>query len=1121
MSVTNGQPGNQNTFNNAFISRTDDSDTTGVVGLNNTTDVNSGDAIVNTQRAVNETMDTVGMTGEGDATRKNYASQKVVTNGDDHKVAIGKLDAEFNETTGHAHSGAAGDGVPISAANLSNFNKFFAYRQLATFTGAAGTSDDVSASFSGKTDGGGVSALGVITSAPNNLCILIDQATGTNVEDGTGKRVYGRLTFSSSVWTLSYVTLSPETSHSMTSTDIDIYFTEVFNQSTRPTIAPDPANFGTVDLTADVVDASSSVRGVVSTGAQTFAGDKTFNGHVLNNANFKLNAFVDSTTTGTTLPTYGTSVVRLTNAGLTTFDEITASTKKFMVLINDTGAPIVVTDSAGGADQIVTGTATDFTFADGAAIILYYDDADTSWRMIGGGGGGGISDGGDNIFTGSNTFQGGFAFDEELLTTSGSDQELTVTKTGVRVTDSGLVSVGRISTASNSDKFMFLTNKTGNPITVIHQSGSGTAANRIVTPNGVDLPLLDGESAFLFYSNTDSRWIVLGKTSTSASSGNMISNGDADVSAAGWTTYADAAGTTPVDGTGGSPTVTWTRSTTTPLNGAGSFLLTKDAANRQGEGAAYAFSIPKSHQGKPLQVQFDWEISSGTFVGSATPGTNSDVTVWVYDVTNSVLVPVVGSLLEPAIAGQYYQFKGSFQAPINSTSYRLIFHVATTSASAYTLKIDDISVSRPVVSNGAAVTDLKAYSPTSNITTNVTTTGFYQQIGDRLYGEFLISFSGTNTQNVNATISIPDGLVIDTTKLTNSASDGSEDLGSGTILDAGTANFPICLKYASATTLSIRVQNAASTYSVDNVVNPSSNVPMAYASGDKIQGYFWVPIVGWSSNVQMSNDTDTRVVSFAAYESTTAASTVQNFIYTGVDHNTHGTYSTVTGKFTVPVSGKYFFGSTYYTGSTHDAKIYRNGNIAYNGTATDAGTVGYVSGTFDCVAGDEIEIRPNASVTATTGPSLNNFFGFRMSGPSQIAASEKVVASYGQSSGQNINNTTATITWNSKFVDTHSAMSSPTFTAPSASPYKVSVRISTSPYTLGTTSWDTLSIRKNGSAIAYGHITGNGASAARTGQVETIVNMLAGDTLDAQFGTTANVTLDGSANGTQILIERI
>ncbi len=92
MSVTNGQQADADTFNDAFMSKTADSETTGLVGLSNTAVVASGAAIVNLQRAVNLVMSVLGLSGEGDATGNTYGSNESVADGQSTKVAIGNLD---------------------------------------------------------------------------------------------------------------------------------------------------------------------------------------------------------------------------------------------------------------------------------------------------------------------------------------------------------------------------------------------------------------------------------------------------------------------------------------------------------------------------------------------------------------------------------------------------------------------------------------------------------------------------------------------------------------------------------------------------------------------------------------------------------------------------------------------------------------------------------------------------------------------------------------------------------------------------------------------------------------------------------------------------------------------
>lgn len=99
MAVANGQTANQTTFNNAYMSRDSDTSTTGVVDLNNSTDVNSGAQITNTQQYINEIADTVGITSMADANRTEYATNNVGADGDSHKEFLEKLDASYDPAT--------------------------------------------------------------------------------------------------------------------------------------------------------------------------------------------------------------------------------------------------------------------------------------------------------------------------------------------------------------------------------------------------------------------------------------------------------------------------------------------------------------------------------------------------------------------------------------------------------------------------------------------------------------------------------------------------------------------------------------------------------------------------------------------------------------------------------------------------------------------------------------------------------------------------------------------------------------------------------------------------------------------------------------------------------------
>ena len=131
MAVSNGQDANQTTFNSAFISRTQDSDTTAKVGLKNTSDPDSGAVINNAQRLINEVRDAAGVAGEGDTSSKTYSSTAFVANGDDRKVAIGKLDAALQVADQNA-SDALSEATDLRTLTGTSTGE----TDLGTFTGS-------------------------------------------------------------------------------------------------------------------------------------------------------------------------------------------------------------------------------------------------------------------------------------------------------------------------------------------------------------------------------------------------------------------------------------------------------------------------------------------------------------------------------------------------------------------------------------------------------------------------------------------------------------------------------------------------------------------------------------------------------------------------------------------------------------------------------------------------------------------------------------------------------------------------------------------------------------------------------------------------------------------------
>lgn len=597
-----------------------------------------------------------------------------------------------------------------------------------------------------------------------------------------------------------------------------------------------------------------------------------------------------------------------------------------------------------------------------------------------------------------------------------------------------------------------------------------------------------------------------GASSSSASGVNFILTPDAESGSTGWATYADVAGATPVDGTGGAPTVTWTISSTSPLMGSGSFVFTKDAANRQGEGSSYDFTIDSGYQAKVLSIEFDYIVGSGTFVGGAT-GVDSDVEIYIYDVTNAVVIQPSTYKLYSNSSTASAHFVGNFQSASNSTSYRLIFHTATTSASAYTLKFDTISVSPSKYVYGTPITDWTSFTPTGAWSANTTYTGYWRRVGDSMEAQTLVTVSGAPT-SATLTINLPTGYTIDTTKLVL-ASSRNQVLGKAAARDDSAASvFPGNAVYNNTT--SVRIDTVTASNSTLLAVTTQA-APFTFANLDTVHVEYRLPIVGWSSTVQMSDSADQRVVAAIISGDPASATSGNPIIVPTVGYDSHGAYSNSTGRYTVPVPGIYkIFGALLSASSATTLTIFKNavstalaGNLDSNGEATFAGAV-------NCVGGDIIDLRPGGTVDATS-MTLNIE---RTSGPSAIGATELVAARYYSSTTApgTVGSPTA-IAFATKDFDTHSAYSGTTFTAPIAGKYMVNAgTYQTASTTAANQAVDTY-INKNGVIVSgnENYFTSSTSKPISTA-VSDVIAVVAGDTISISAGNAGTTPAMGVSN---------
>jgi hypothetical protein len=544
---------------------------------------------------------------------------------------------------------------------------------------------------------------------------------------------------------------------------------------------------------------------------------------------------------------------------------------------------------------------------------------------------------------------------------------------------------------------------------------------------------------------------------------NFITNGDAEAGTTGWAVYADAAGTSPVDGTGGSANVTITTSATAPLSGANSFLLTKDAVNRQGQGWSYAFSIDTANQAKVLSISFDYLVNSGTFVAGnpsdRTSAGDSDVTVWIYDVTNAVVIQSSTYRLYSNSTTIADHFSATFQSASNSTSYRLIFHVGTTSASAYTLKADNVQVSPSQYVYGSPVTDPVAYTPTFTgfgTVSNVNFVSWREGAVLKIKGTFTSGTATATEARVTLGYGGFNGNVTSVSTLPTISLSGSNVVYSGA---SSAGNYSVQpLVEPSVTYLTFGIQGTG------NVGLTKLNGSGLAGAGSVMSFFAEVPIVGWSSSVQMSDSASTSVIStrVAKSGSQTSLSNGDNKItsYSVVSDRT-GMWDATNNRFNISTPGDYQLNhNVYVSGGTGQAiAAYRVNGVGstYGPTITLASGDARTSLSTvipNLKAGDYVELYFYAATGSGITINLGDGGTFatlnRITGPTSIAAMDTVSALYMGIPTGSIGAAWNAIAFPTKLKDSHNLYSSGSYTVPASGTYSIVAQVDiTATFTTG------------------------------------------------------------------------
>lgn len=618
---------------------------------------------------------------------------------------------------------------------------------------------------------------------------------------------------------------------------------------------------------------------------------------------------------------------------------------------------------------------------------------------------------------------------------------------------------------------------------------------------------------------------------------NFITNGGFEAGKAGVSAFADAAASTPVDLTGGSPNSTATASTSSPLSGSSSLVWTKSgSASRQGEGFSIPFTTDAASSGKVITCSFDYAVTSGTYA-------DDEMRVWVYDVSASALIQPAGYLIKNAQANlSVPQGPITFQPPTTSSSFRIGVYTAGTSTSNYTLKFDNFFCGVKPPTSGAVVTDQAENSnwSTNGFGTLVVKKFFQRRSGDTLFVRGIIT-AGTTAAST-ASISLPSGMALDSAKLPAFVTrlGTGEQIVSGAGGTLSTSN-RFVLFYDGSDTSKIYI-----TYAGGSSVYTKQNGSTLLGSGDSMSFEFAIPVAGYSSGVITSDQSsDSRVVS-AHYKGQPTGSIAASFNTATIPTKVTDTTSSYSGgTYTIPVSGYYNISAqlainfSAASNKIGGVAIFVDGTQLQSGWQTASGGFLYpvvsVQGVY-LTAGQAVTIRGYCDGTSPTydaGTQYSYFSIAKVQAPNQVAATETVAARYTSTSTASIPSAGSVLNFDTKDFDTHGAVTTGAawkFTAPVAGKYRVTAGFETSNTAAASAigQWFGI-VNKNGASyqqVIYIN-AGTTISYRKFGRGSTVLNLVAGDTISFSVYSTAGennthtIAPFSTDSATSIEIERV
>ena len=602
---------------------------------------------------------------------------------------------------------------------------------------------------------------------------------------------------------------------------------------------------------------------------------------------------------------------------------------------------------------------------------------------------------------------------------------------------------------------------------------------------------------------------------------------------------------TPTFSSGAAGTLAISTVSTGQLSGSYSLSLASSAATVVGNMlSTQAYAIDVSDQAKVLSFKFSYSPTVGAANANFSGTSANSYAVAVWDVTNASFIGQSANFGMTQSSGVGV-CTGSFQTNATTASIRFVIYAANATTGACTILVDDVTVGPQVTAIGAVITDLAIATTNAGATIiTATTTNPVKgttsndtvrigRVGDhaRIKVEYKQTAAGAGTTGTGDYLfALPNGLSFDSNKVTffNTVTGGAGPWQ----MPAGLGSVAVSYSSASSTNaIGVVVPYDATHYRLAvqyGIANGTAGTGGGYVSAGlypltlaplTYTADFDAPIVGWSSNVQMSSDSSTAVIAGAASGATSVAVATgasQYLSLTSVTVDTSGGFSNlgITPRYTAPVTGIYEVSASTSIGASFtqydllNLLLYKNGvSFATLGSFQAAATVA----SFNCFLNGSVILQLNAgdwiapvgnNGNGTSKPFSNNTFTVkRLSGPAVIAQSESVNASYGLTTGQSVA-ANAVIKYDTKIKDTHNFFNVTTglATIPISGQYLLT--------SFNTASSGTCSLLfyKNGTSVCQ-FASMNTASSTGGGSIS--IPLLAGDAVSVVANTA--VTLYGSA----------